>query len=314
MKLSDIILIEKKKNKKDKSADKYMKYIAGNMIINQTCSGKLSGERIKESINPLSKWNKLLFEADRPKPTKTNQRDANLDDLLNDRPFNAPSNRSGTRNVQKQQAGRDRTRQDVSGVRMDQRSSDFLNQIDQSGLEDDRPARTRNTMGRPEPRPPGTEVAIRGQDLANRNTQLSTDLTEPNWHKIEDLPGYMKSGIRAIGRAIFGPLTNTDIEDIDVIANVNGSGPNSDEEIRQVGAYLRRHGTRQSETEMDFNRTVLQGYRADCQIWVVDDTEFMTVKDHAGHYIYSWPTSDSKNFNLFGDAHHGIENTRNRLR
>jgi len=291
-----------------------MKYIAGNMIMNQTCSGKLSGEKVREWYNPLAQWNQLVFEADRSRPTKTNQRDVNMDDLLNDRPFNAPSNRPGTRNVQKQQAGRERTRRDVSGVQMDQHSSDFLNQIDQSGLEDDRPARTRNTMGRPEPRPPGTEVAIRGQGLANRNTDVSTDLTEPNWHKIEDLPGYMKSGIRAIGRAIFRPLTNTDIEDIDIIANVNGSGPNTDEEIRQVGSYLRRNGERQTEAELDFNQTVLQGYRADIQIWVVGDTEFMTVKDHAGHYIYSWPVSDSKNFNLFGNVGAGIETSRNRIR
>jgi hypothetical protein len=48
MKLSDIILNErthKPKNKKDKSADKYMKYVAGNMLINQTCSGKSSVEK-----------------------------------------------------------------------------------------------------------------------------------------------------------------------------------------------------------------------------------------------------------------------------
>lgn len=35
---------KKKKNKKDKSADKYLHYVAGNMIFKDTCSGKLSGD------------------------------------------------------------------------------------------------------------------------------------------------------------------------------------------------------------------------------------------------------------------------------
>jgi len=64
---------------------------------------------------------------------------------------------------------------------------------------------------------------------------------------------------------------------------------------------------------MDFNETVLRGYKADIQIWTAGDTEFLTVKDHAGHYIYSWPTEDSKNFNLFKGIKKGIGTNRNRL-
>lgn len=38
---------DKKKNKKDKSADRYFNYVAGNTVMNGTCSGKLSGDTSK---------------------------------------------------------------------------------------------------------------------------------------------------------------------------------------------------------------------------------------------------------------------------
>ena len=198
----------------------------------------------KNSLNEIHQ----LFEADKKKPTQTKLGDeVNMDDIFSTPKFNAPSrSQQQQRNVTKQQAGREGTRQAVSGVRMDPRSNELLGQLDQSGLEDDRPMRTRQVAGEPEPRPPGTDVAVRGQEVARRGQEVSTESPEPNWHKIEDLPGYMKSAVRVIGRQVFSPLTNTDIEDIDVIANLNGSGPNTDEEIRQVGAYLRRNGERQT--------------------------------------------------------------------
>jgi len=307
-----------KKNPKDKSADIYPAYVAGNTLMRNVCSGDLSGDKkkVKESVNPLSQLTLMLCEVDKPKPTQTKLGDeVNLDDLFGTHHFHAPASSNKPKSVNLKQAGSQRTRQAVSGVQMDQRSNDLLGQLDQSGLEDDRPMRQRANMamGEPKPKPPGTDVAVRGQDIATRNTDVSTEGAEPNWHKIEDLPGYMKSAVRAIGRKVFAPMTNTDIEDVDIIANLNGSGPNDDEELRQVGAYLRRNGQRQAEAEMDFNQTVLQGYKADIQIWTAADREFLTVKDHAGHYIYSWPIEDSKNFNLFKGMKKGIGTERNRL-
>ena len=300
---------KKKKTKKvmkDKSADRYPSFVAGNMLFTNVCSGDLAGT-MKEHVGPLAKFNKMLFEADKPRPTQTKVGDEiNLDDLFNTHHFHAPASSNKPKGVNIKQAGSQRTKQAVSGVKMDQRSADYMNQLDQSGLEDDRPM----------PNTPGTDRAARGRDLATttRNTDVSTEGAEPNWHKIEDLPGYMKSAVRAIGRKVFAPMTNTDIEDIDIVANVNDSGPNDPEELRQIGAYLRRNGQRQAEAEMDFNQTVLQGYQADIQIWTAADREFLTVKDHTGHYIYSWPAQDSKNFNLFKDVKKGLGTERNRLR
>ncbi len=39
---------KKAKNSKDKSADKFFSYVAGNTIMKQVCSGKLSGETTKD--------------------------------------------------------------------------------------------------------------------------------------------------------------------------------------------------------------------------------------------------------------------------
>jgi hypothetical protein len=184
---------EKKKSKKvkkdirDKSADIYPSFVAGNVVFRNVCSGKLSGDtKVKESLSPLFKWNQMIFEADKPKPTKTKSNEVNMDDIFNTSHFNAPVNRPTTGNVQKQHAGRERTKQAVSGMQMDQRSVDLLNQLHQSGLEDDRPIRSRNTVsgGIPKPKKPGTDVAIRGQDISKRGTDISTDAAEPNWHKI----------------------------------------------------------------------------------------------------------------------------------
>jgi hypothetical protein len=36
---------KEKKQKRDKSADKYRTYVAGNMLMNQTCSSDLSGTK-----------------------------------------------------------------------------------------------------------------------------------------------------------------------------------------------------------------------------------------------------------------------------
>lgn len=248
----------------------------------------------------------LLIEAGEKTKTQSKMNlgsEVNLDDLFNPKPTHNIAAAKQSRNVELKKANREQTQRAVGNVRMDDRSKSFLSQIANSDLEDDRPARTRAPDARPEPRTSGQDLARTGNALSNTSTDLAKKTPpEPNWHQVENLPGYMVSAIRAIGRRIFSPLTNTDMEDIDILANVNGSGPNTDEELKVVGGYLRANGQRNVEGEMDFNQSVLQGYKADIQLWTAGDREYLTVKDHAGHYIYSWPLSDSKSFDLMGSS------------
>lgn len=117
---------------------------------------------------------------------------------------------------------------------------------------------------------------------------------EPEFHMVKNLPGYMVSGIRAVGRKVFEPFTKTKIEDIQVIANLNNSGPNSSLEINSVAAFLKKYGTRNSKYEISFFDKI-PGYEADALIYTYANFTFLLVKDHAGDYIYAWPSTDNKN-------------------
>lgn len=252
---------------------------------------------IQKTIHNLHSLHKQISEAKTTTQTKVDdlfkqKTNYELDNLFKDTKHDLARSKH-SRNVELKRANRNETRNATQNVTIDQQSSDLLSQLQNSDIRD---TKIRNDI---EPKQPGTDIATRSTDLKTTNSNLSTQLNEPTWHKVENLPGYMSSAIRGIGRQMFSPITNTDIEDIDIIANVNSSGPNTDTELQTVGSYLKKYGTRNTEAELDFNQSVLSGYRADIQIWTADDREFLTVKDHAGQYIYSWPKSDSKNFNLF---------------
>jgi hypothetical protein len=109
----------------------------------------------------------------------------------------------------------------------------------------------------------------------------------PEWHQVKKLPGYLSSSIRAIGRQVFKPFTDVPIEDIQVIANVNDSGPNTQRELNAVAGYLVQHGERKTEAELHFH-DILPQYHVDLKIYSASGFEFMVVKDFAGVYIYSY--------------------------
>lgn len=87
-----------------------------------------------------------------------------------------------------------------------------------------------------EPKTPGTELAIVSKEIR------AAGQVEPEWHEVKNLPGYMSSGIRKIGRAVFAPFTNTPIKNIQVLANVSGQGPNETKELNAVAGYLLKNG------------------------------------------------------------------------
>ncbi|MGZ8924326.1 MAG: hypothetical protein ACXW2E_00450 [Nitrososphaeraceae archaeon] len=230
---------------------------------------------------------KMLSEAH--KPTKLGT-EIDFDSIFDTPTHHDITKVNQSRDVKLTRAGREKTRKAVGNVRMDQKSAGLLADLQNSELED--------TVGMRNPRSDTSNALTMNRSLKNKSNELSSDVKEPEWHKIEDLPGYMASAIRAMGRAIFSPLTNTDMEDIDVLANLNDSGPNTETELKLVGKYLLKNGTRNSESEIEFNKNVLRGYKADIQLWTAGNHEYLTVKDHAGQYIYSWPASDSKSFDL----------------
>ncbi len=145
----------------------------------------------------------------------------------------------------------------------------------------------------PEPRPPGTDLAVITRAIATANG------VQPNFRSVSDLPGYMKNAIRRIGRTVFSVYTTTPIEDIDVLANVGGQGPNTQRELNAVAGWARNNATLDQQASeaatADFG-DVIPGYAPQIQVYTAGDTTFMVTRDDHGDYIYSWPTNTNVGF------------------
>ena len=96
-----------------------------------------------------------------------------------------------------------------------------------------------------------------------------------------------------MGRQVFGSFTKTKIEDIQVLANLMGQGPNETRELNAVAGWVRQNGQRDTEGELNFSQSI-EGYEADFKIYSADGITFILVKDDYGNYIYSWPSTDNK--------------------
>ena len=114
----------------------------------------------------------------------------------------------------------------------------------------------------------------------------------PTWHAVANLPGNMSRAILTLGKALFRAFTRTPTEDIVMIGNVGGQGPNTTREVRSVANWVVKHGQPVDTASIDFSASI-PGYRAEVKHYVVGGIRFKLVKDDFGEYIYSWPEADS---------------------
>ncbi len=114
----------------------------------------------------------------------------------------------------------------------------------------------------------------------------------PTWHTVSNLPGNMSRAILTLGRALFKAFTRTPTEDIVMIGNVGGQGPNSTREVNAVAAWVKENGHPVDAAKIDFDQTI-PGYSASVKHYVVGGIRFKIVKDQFGDYIYAWPETDS---------------------
>jgi hypothetical protein len=133
--------------------------------------------------------------------------------------------------------------------------------------------------GVPEPVTTTTLPAVVNRALTDAGSRI-----QPEWHMVKDLPGYMASAIRAMGRMVFEPFTDTPIEEIQVLSSLS----NKEIEVKTVLTWLTRNAIRDDEAELTFQE-ILPGYAAKTQIWNTADATFMAVKDDHGIYVYGWP-------------------------
>lgn len=104
------------------------------------------------------------------------------------------------------------------------------------------------------------------------------------WHMVKNLPVYMSSAIRSIGRQVFAPFTKTPIEKIQVLSSLT----NSDHELSVIGDWIAKNGRKNDRMTMQFEK-VFPGYDAQIDVWQAEGYTFVVVKDFMGKYIYAWP-------------------------
>jgi hypothetical protein len=102
----------------------------------------------------------------------------------------------------------------------------------------------------------------------------------------------MQRAIRALGKQLFSSMTRTPTNDIWMVANLGGQGPNTSQEVNSVANWLRRHGEDVSTGNIDFD-TSIPGYNADVKQYSAGGIRWLMVRDEFGNYIYSWPENDS---------------------
>ncbi len=116
----------------------------------------------------------------------------------------------------------------------------------------------------------------------------------PKWYKVSDLPGYLIRAIRGLVRRVFKNYTDTPLEDILILANLEGQDvPNTRRELNAVAGYLMKNAT-PVKGHWDFSN-FLPGYEAEVALFKgVDGRTYLVAKDIGGHYIYTWPSKYDK--------------------
>lgn len=146
------------------------------------------------------------------------------------------------------------------------------------------------------PNEPANDIEVR-VDTNNLPTVAGQALNaggvqNPEWHQVANLPGNMSRAIRQLGRSLFRSMTTTPTDDIYMIANLGGQGPNSTREVNAVAGWLRTHGEDLGAGDIDFDR-IMPGYGADIHQYVANGIRWLVVQDQGGEYIYSWPENTS---------------------
>jgi hypothetical protein len=89
-------------------------------------------------------------------------------------------------------------------------------------------------------------------------------------------------------------MTRTPTDDIWMVANLGGQGPNSPAEVNAVAGWVRANGDDLGDGNIDFDTTI-PGYNADIKQYSAAGIRWLLVRDEFGNYVYSWPEQDSVN-------------------
>jgi hypothetical protein len=242
-----------------------------------------------------------LEEAEKKTKTKDQSTDTDwsgLDDLfkpkadqplarINDDPKDQDDELPADDGDRRKKASQRDTLRAAGNIEPNQRMRDLLGRMrdieadDDEGYPDDEPEVLPDVRVDTENLP-----AIAGRALQAAGTQ------DPKFHKVANLPGNMSRAIRTLGKQLFRSFTSTDTDDIWMVGNLNGQGPNSRAEVNAVANWARTNGEDIGAGDIDFD-TSIPGYTADIQQYSAAGIRWLVVRDEFGDYIYSWPERDS---------------------
>lgn len=177
------------------------------------------------------------------------------------------------------------TRAKTSNINPSDTMRDYMNRIDPDAVE----------AGSSTDDVTGTELVNTGRDVRSsiENAMVQTGFQSPEWHHLNNLPGFMQRVVRDMGSQLFGMFTSTPVGRILTIANVEGQGPNSDAEMRAVAAWLLQNAEDLGEVKVSHGMAI-PGYEPDVREFRANGVRFHVVRDPMGQYIYAYPEKDAK--------------------
>lgn len=229
------------------------------------------------------------------KPTKTKHHLDDIEDILNPRQADLPATIDGgddevvggDKPMHLPAASRADTQRRVGAITPTDQMRDFMNRINPMA-----------GAGEADVVPEPTDNAVALRTAADvpaviSNAMQASGMQTPEWHHVSNLPGYSQQNVRGMGRQLFSMFTNTPLEQIQTMANVQGQGPNTDAEMRAVAAWLRDNAQDMGRVDVDHGMAI-PGYKPDVKEYSMNGVRFHLVRDPMGQYIYAYPESDAK--------------------
>lgn len=234
----------------------------------------------------------------KPTKQKTKHHLDDLDDILNPREPDLPATIGGSDDdmdgdvsadepMRLPSASRDTTQQRVAGIAPSDEMRGWMSRIN--------PAAGGDEADIPDAPPEANMVVRNASDVPAviSSAMQASGMQTPEWHNVNNLPGYGQRNVRGMGRQVFGMFTNTPLENIQTIANVQGQGPNTDAEMRAVAGWLRNNAEDLGDIDVSHGMAI-PGYQPDVKEYRINGVRFHVVRDPMGQYIYAYPDADAR--------------------
>lgn len=120
------------------------------------------------------------------------------------------------------------------------------------------------------------------------------DPQDPNWMQVDTMPEFMRPAFTMVYKTVLKTLTDTDIKDINVLANLQHVGPTHHKEIQATIDHARDTFVKPVRNMKHTIEELIPGYEVDAKLYHNPTDSYLVLSDGMGEYIYHWPTDDSK--------------------